>query len=531
MPFGWDKHLRSCFIALITGFVLWGCDGAPETWHKETILSGLPVHGLQGLTFGPDEALYVGSVMSQNIVRVDVTTGALEDVIPAPVGEADDLAFGPDGSLAWTAINAGELRLRTPEGVITTIATDGTLYAATLFGPDRLWAYDLSANTSRIVAQGLGGLNAFEFGEDGALYTPLPSRQAIGKIDANTGTLTVIAEAVGNVVAVKFHPDGLMYGVSWDDGVVQRIDPVSGWTETVALVEPPLDNLAIDEDGILYVTRSADNGIVAVDPISGNQRLVVRSDLAAPGGMTWIERNDQPHLLITDIFGYRYADPQTGDVTLLPFDLENGASADVDVREGLMALSYVRRNRVLLKDAGTGDVLQTWLDVPSPYGVLIERNGSVLAAVHETGAIIRLDLNTPDTHATVIRGLNEPVGMVWVEKDMSLYVAEAGAGRISRVNLNTAERFTVAAQLSQPETLAVLPDGRLVVTEVGVGRITVIDLDTGDKNIIADALALGGAISRSPHPVGMPTGLAVDTDGSVYVVTDRNNGLIKLTRE
>lgn len=529
--------------ALIITNLMASANAAAETWHQQTLITGTPVHGVHGLTFGPDGKLYVGSVMGQSIVAVDPTSGAMTEVVPAPQGEADDVAFGPNGHMAWTALNAGEVRVRDSSGGIRTVAEnlnfanpvtfgpDGTLYAASLFGPDQLWAYDLEKGASQLVAENLGGLNAFEFGPDSLLYTPLPQRQAIATIDVETGGLAVIAEGVGNIVAVKFHPDGLLYGVSWDDGVVTRIDPVSGWTEPVARVTPPLDNLAIDDTGIIYVTRSADNGIIAVNPVSGASRIVTRSDLATPGGMAWSRRDGESQLLITDVFGYRFVDPDTGETTLLPFDMENGASSDADVREGLLALSYVRRGRVVLKEAGSGDVLHAWSDLNTPYGVLIESSGSVLVASYGEGTLRRLSLNTRDQHTTVANGLSGPVGLAWSNQGTHIFVAEAGADRVSRIDITNGKRDTVVSDLAQPESLAVMPDGRLVITEVGARRVVAVDMTSGDKTILADSLAVGGIISRTPQQVGMPTGIAVDTAGAVYVVTDANNGLIKLIKE
>lgn len=522
-----------------------GCQTTEPDWQVEPVLVGVAVHGVHGVTFGPEGSLYIGSVMGQSIMRLDVKNGTLSEVIAAPLGEADDIAFGPDGIMAWTALNQGELRIQKPNGTISTVAKDlpfvnpvtfgpeGLLYAATLFGPDRLWAYDLQRDISRIVAENLGGLNAFEFGPDGALYTPLPQQQAVGKIDITTGALTIIAEGVGNIVAVKFHPDGSLYGVSWDDGVLTRIDLESGEFTTVATLRPPLDNLAIDGTGVIYVSRSADNGIISVDVKTGEIRTVMRSDLAAPGGIAWITRHGMRHLVITDIFGYRFFDPSTRTVELLPFDLEGGASSDVDVNKEKIALTYVRRNRVLLKDAVNGKILQTWRDIDTPTGVLIESDGSLLVASYGAGTLIRLSRDEPDRREIVVDGLSGPVDMAWAsdkaESTSAVYISDVVAGRVIRLTLATGVLDVIADGLSSPEGLTVLPDGKIGVANVGTKEVILIDPKTGAKKAIATNLAMGGLISRAPAGLGMPTSLIADTDGAIYVVTDANNGLVKLT--
>lgn len=523
------------------GVMLCACTPPSENWQRTQILSGLPVHGLQGLNFGPDGALYIGSVMSEAVMRLDVETGRMTQSVGPPLGEADDVAFGPDGTMAWTALNQGALRVRTPAGEIESVAenlpfvnpvtfgTDGILYAATLFGPDRLWAYDLTNGTSRVVTENVGGLNGFEFGTDGLLYTPLPQRQSVGRIDTATGELEVIAEGVGDVVGVAWHPDGFLYAVSWSDGRIVRVAVETGAVEPVTTVEPPLDNLAIGRDGTIYVTRSADNGVVAIDPESGAQTVIVRSDLAGPGGMTWVSRHGREQLLITSIFGYRFYDPESGDVELPPFDLEKRASSDASYRDGKIALTYVRRNRALLVDIESGNILQTWPDLETPYGVLLDNTGDLIVALHTAGTLVRLSAAEPDRRDIIATGLAGPVGLGWADEGASVYVVEAHAGQLSRIDLETGTVTVIAGDLTQPESVAVLPDGRIAVAEVGTRRVLTIDPVSGVTQLLADGLALGGSISRAPDPIAMPTGLAVDASGAVWVVTDGDNGLVKLT--
>ena len=76
---------------------------AEMTYTQHTVVSGLPTHGINGLTFGPDGWLYGSTVMGTGLIRVDVKTGALEKLLADQVS-GDDLAFVPDGSLAWTAL-------------------------------------------------------------------------------------------------------------------------------------------------------------------------------------------------------------------------------------------------------------------------------------------------------------------------------------------------------------------------------------------------------------------------------------------
>ena len=91
-----------------------------------TVLAqGGPLHGTNGVYFGPDGRLYVASVSSAAVAALDPETGAIlerwgpEDGVQGP----DDLTFGPDGSMFWTDFAFGDVGRRTPDGT-TTVAVD-----------------------------------------------------------------------------------------------------------------------------------------------------------------------------------------------------------------------------------------------------------------------------------------------------------------------------------------------------------------------------------------------------------------------
>ena len=61
-------------------------------------------------------------------------------------------------------------------------------------------------------------------------------------------------------------------------------------------------------------------------------------------------------------------------------------------------------------------------------------------------------------------GLAEPVALL-LESGGSALVSEAGAGRISRVNLRNGSRQTLVEGLQRPTGVARMRDGRLVIVE------------------------------------------------------------------
>ena len=82
------------------------------------LVEGPPLHGANGVMFGPDGRLYVASVSSSMVAALDPESGAVVDRWGSEEGVngPDDLAFGPDGSMFWTDIASGEVGRRTPDG-------------------------------------------------------------------------------------------------------------------------------------------------------------------------------------------------------------------------------------------------------------------------------------------------------------------------------------------------------------------------------------------------------------------------------
>ena len=121
--------------------------------------------------------MVAGSVAGSSIWEVDRGTGAASVFIPPPEGQADDIAVGPNGELAWTGFLQGVLRYRERDDApIRVLAKDlpgmnslafdrrnGKLYASQVFMGDALWEIDVAgANPPRLIAKDIGGFNGFE---------------------------------------------------------------------------------------------------------------------------------------------------------------------------------------------------------------------------------------------------------------------------------------------------------------------------------------------------------------------------------
>ena len=141
------------------------------------------------------------------LYEVDRANGTAKIAIPTPEGMADDIAFAPDGTMAWTGFLTGDLYSRKGEGPIKKLASglpginslayrkDGRLYATQVFLGDALYEIDVEGvKPPRMIMEKMGGLNGFEFGPDDRLYGPLWFKGQVAKVDVDKAELTAVAD-------------------------------------------------------------------------------------------------------------------------------------------------------------------------------------------------------------------------------------------------------------------------------------------------------------------------------------------------
>ncbi len=404
---------------------------------------------------------------------------------------------------------------------------NGRMYLGQVTQPDTLQVYDIPGDAPpRKIGEGYGGINAFVLDDNNGLIAPSSFRGQIIRIDLDTGDSSVIADGLGDIVAVRQGSDGVLYGLEWTGGRVVRVDPDTGQFSVIAEPGPPLDNLAIGEDGTLYVSRPSDTAIMAVNPTSGDYTFVVKGQFSASGGLTVMGQDGDDTLLVSDMFGYRFVDPKTGTVSATAFDLFKKAGSAVDTDGRVIALAHVQRGTVSVLDRETESVVNTWTSAKTPMTVVV-RDDEILVTDFKAGEVVAFTQGDAATKRILAYGLNGPVGLVEDEEDV-LIVSEATAGRIIRID-DAGRKTVIAGDLSQPEGIALREDGHILVAEVGAQRLSVVDPETGAKTVIAEALPIGDTIGQGVVPVHLPTGIAVGTDGTIYMTTDQDNSILAFT--
>ena len=512
----------------------------PSGWAApEAVVAPSSFTGVHGLAIDKQGRLLAGSVVGNAIWEVNRTSGAAKILVGGPEGQADDIAIGPKGEMAWTNYLQGAVRIRdndqSPSRVIASglpglnsldfDRRNGKLYATQVFLGDALYELDPSgAKPPRLIAKDLGGLNGFEVGPDGMIYGPLWFKRSVVRVDPADGSVSVISASFETPAAANLDGKGNVWVIDTATGELSKVALDTGARQVVAKLSSALDNLAIAPDGTVYVSNMADNGIQAINPATGAVHQLTRGGVAVPAGI----KVDGNTMWVADVFAYRQVDLASGKVT----DLKRMQSSDMEYPFALglgsqrVALASWFTGTVQVINRATGQTEKMMHGWKAPYDALPLEDGGLLVAEIATGSVTLASGPDYAARKVVASGLVGPVQMV-LGPDGQLYVTEA-AGNVQRINLKDGSKTAVATGLALPEGLAFTPWGSLVVAESAAGRLTEIDLAAGTRRTVADKLPIGLSGGPGMPPPYVVTGVAVGADGAVYFSADRNNAIYRV---
>jgi streptogramin lyase len=506
-----------------------------------TLVKGAPIHGSNGLYFGPDGYLYVASAGGNEIIKMDTNSGRILDRIGAERGVVtpDDLTFGPDGMLYFTAIMIGEVRKIDPldrAATASTIATGlpgvnpitfndhGRLFVALdFFGFAGLYELDPNGvQPPHLIYDGwdVYNLNGFDFGPDGCLYGPIYG-QGVVKIDVDAPAIVPLISGIAPS-AVKFDSQGRLYTDDNNTGQVLRYD-YGDWGNGHLLGTVPfdMDNLAIDSRNQVYVSADADGCIAKILP-NGKYILLSPGGMIAPNGVAVMPRGDGGEsVYVGDLFSLREFDGLTGKArSVAPAGILSGG---LTTFLGTLAPDG---NNLVVSSAATY-VVQTWdpingvapeshrnFNIPMDA---IRFGGDLVATEAMTGQVVRW---TSGGWVNLLNyRLGVPVGLAANGSD--LYVADYFLGMVFKVNPDGTS-VPVAIGLSGPTGLAYYPpDGSLLVVEANAGQLERIDPATHTVTTLAEGLQLG-------YASGFINGVAVGPSGAIYVAGNNADVLYRI---
>ena len=515
-----------------------------QTAPNVTVLAqGGPLHGSNGILFGPDGNLYIASVVSSAILAIDPESGATvsrwgaDDGVNGP----DDLAFGPDGSVYWTDIAVGEVGKRTPAGVTSivgapgpganpiTFSDDGRLFVSQCFLDDHLFEIDPDGvDEPRLINDELGpgcGLNGMDWGPDGKLYGPRWFRGEVARVDVDSGAVETVATGFRIPAAVKFDSEGRLHVLDTQAGEVVRLDLASGTREVVGRPGTGVDNLALDRDDRIFVSSFMDGSIVEVTGPDTN-RQVLPSHVNSPGGIAY---TPEGRLFLADGAALRELDPSTGESIRAAGALVSDVGQAMSVHPHGEHLVLSSPTTVTVWDPD-GDRVVARVEGFDEAVDAIAHGGDIVVSEFGTGSVVRFAAESPDDRTVLASGLSEPAGLAVHGGD--LYVADR-SGTVLQI-LDDAETLAtpreVASGLSGPEGIAAADDGSLYVVEVEAERVTRVDAESGAATAVAEGLALSGPERRAlggTTSVGELAGIAVG-DGVLFVSAYRDNRVYRI---
>ena len=512
----------------------------PAAWAApEVLVAPSSFHGVHGLAVDAKGRLLAGTVVGSSIWEVDRTTGATKVFIAAPEGEADDIAIGPKGEMAWTSYLQGIVRFRENDAApirilakdlpgINSLAFDpksGQLYASQVFLGDAMHEIDVAGvKPPRLIAKDIGGFNGFEVGPDGMIYGPIWFKGQVAKMNPADGTITVINSEFKIPAAANLDGKGNLWAVDTNTGELSKVELATGRKTVMKQLNPAIDNLAIAPDGMIYVSNMADNSVQSYNPASGEVRLLTGGKLSVPGGI----KLDGDTLWVADLFAFREVNVKSGAVKdvfrMQSSDMEYPFAVGVSAKQ--FALSSWFTGSVQVIDRATRKTTTMIHGLKAPMDALFLNDGSLVFAEIATGEVTRASGADFKERKVIAKGLAGPVQMM-IAKDGALYVTEA-AGNLTRINMTDGSKTVVVDKLALPEGVAQTPWGTFIVAEAAARRLVEIDPANGSRRTVAENLPIGLEAGPGLPPPNIPTGVAVGADGVIYMSADRNNAIYKI---
>jgi len=509
----------------------------------KVLVQGPPYHGANGIYFDSKDRLYIASAWSSEIVIMDPDTGRILETRGSDEGIIfpDDLTFGPDGSLYWTAISIGEVWRLSPDGVKSkqmvkpgvnpiTFSNDGRLFVALDFQGDALYELDPNlVDPPRLIAENLGWLNGMDWGPDGLLYGPIWTKGKVVKIDVDTGKITTAVRGFAIPAAVKFDSKGRLHVIEFKTGNVTRVNIKTGRKEVIATLPPGLDNLAFDSHDRLFISHAQDGSIFEVLE-NGKVRVVRQGGMMLPTGVAVMPRSDGESVFVADLYALREFDGMTGKEI-------NADRHWIGMHGSIVASNTVSRagNKLFLTpNVFYGNVIQVWN--PKSHRLIreyksfdstlttIEFQGDIIVVEPGDNRVVRANARNAAKRVTIVDGLELPMGLAATDDDV--WVSDSGAGKVLQIIADgkvLKDPVTVAADLKSPGGLAIASNGNLLVVEAKAGRLSAINLETGQVNTIARGLDIGSSIT----PL-LLHGVAVGPSGAIYVTGDKANILYRI---
>jgi sugar lactone lactonase YvrE len=514
-----------------------------DEWRLERVTAVSRLFGANGLRTGPDGRVYIAQVTGSQISALDHRTGQLETFSPkgGDIVAPDDVAFDASGNLYATEVMDGRVSVRDTAGRTRVLRDDVPSANGITFHRDRLFVgecreggrlleFDLGGGPPRVLLDNVPSPNAMEVGPDGLLYFPVMGANEIWRVDPDGGEPQRVAGDLGVPDSVKFDPQGYIVSTQVASGQVLRIDPRSGERRLLAQLSPGLDNCTLVGDRVLVSNFTGEITEIAPD---GETRTVLSGGLNWPLDLT-VGHDGQVYIADGTYFYVALPDGSLRTAGMLfspgyPGFLRGVVSSGPGEFVVTTSGGQVSRYRPA---ANESEVLADGFD--QLYGVAVGADRVVFAELG-TGRVLSLRSSGVSGGIDVLAsGLRDPVGVA-IDASGACLVAEAGAGRVVKVNGSRTD--TLVADLQLPQGIAIRT-GVLYIVDAGAKELIEFDLLTNVRRTLASGLPVGPPHGVVAKPLkGMPpfsgpqgpfAGVAAATDGTLYISADGDGSVLAL---
>lgn len=545
-----DNHLVIASIESQAVFVMDTDTGKILKTYKDRLITGP-----DDVSVAKDGSIYYTDIFSGNVGKI------------SPDGKVTLIAnLGP-----WV----NSLRLNPND--------ETKLYVGHCIGDDRLTEIDLKTGKIRIVAEKVGWPNSSSFGPDGNYYSPLNMRGEVIRWNLQTGAREVVFRIPTPPSSVKFDSQGRMLVTEFVTGTVNRTDLKTKETKVIGKnLTMGLDNIAIDKNGRMFLASNHFGGIQELFE-DGTTKELAPVGLLIPSGIGMLKTPEGEWLAVADIWNVKFFDPKTGKQTWV---MPSGFYPWVDMakypdagEEFLKRYRYMIGTGLPMTAAATADgnflVMTSWqsncvqvydmkerrlarnIDGNRPiYAMMF--GGNLAVSELTTHSVVSIAADGTRTTLAAPLGLFKDAGKeqkesTWLTRMVlavyaffndglvypagmaaqgnNLYVAEWYRGEVLQIVADGKaldKPKVVAKGLERPEGIAFAKDGSLLVVESEIGRLDKIDLASGKKTVLAEHLKTGEKAGFKAVPSYLFSGVAVGSDGSIYVSCDEATEVVKV---
>lgn len=442
---------------------------------------------LAGLALDKAGNLYVADPANKRVRRIDQATGRIStyagngaEEASGDGGPARSAGLGPAFFLAFDAADnlyvsssgyTNIIRRIAPNGIISTVAGTGEA--------------GFSGDGGRATTARLNKPHGLLIDEDGSLLIADTGNGRIRRVDLHTGIITTIAGTGGA-------------GFLGDGGPAAR-----------ASFDGSLYSMARAPGGALYVANG--EYIRRIDRLTG-----ITSTIAGNGSCCW--SGDDGSALNAMMMPWDVATDGRGNLYIADFG--NSRIRKVDAHGALTTIAGNGSNR--LKGEG-GSALQA--SIGRPTSIAIDHAGNIFFVTHDLGPS-RLRQPLPlgqDTRRNLVMKIDVRTGI------LSTFAGDGYWDGLTCGRYNGDGIPATLASLACPSDLALDALGNLYIADAGNGRIRRVDAATGLIHTVAGGGLLEDidGVPATAASLRNPTGVAIDADGNLYIA---NSGRCRIQK-